>query len=787
LAATDDLPDPRTDYRRVEVLVPPDFTVECATRRRVTDCRINRRPRQLARLMLALGNTPMASLELATKKEDTIVRFRLSRPEARVQSKVLEGPSRWVLEIGEPLTLVGPIQDELPFRAYPVPTGTMRLTIPPTQVEPSRGDSDQAKQYNMCFDFWKARRFRQAVAACEKVDRDLPNRPTAQAATPLLGEVWYDWYKARGTSEWAAAVAALGDAEKRTRDHELKARYAILAAKILEGQGYTGRAERRMAERTVTYRGTAAEPYVVGAQARLLMLEDDDREARKVLEKLMQIPGNVPTVGDALVTLAGMAYEGRSYLLAVGLFDNVKGRWPEKIVADPAPLFQAAELFMLYGRTEEAKALYEEFLERYPQDLPNWVVHVRLAELLAHTDPKASLKAFERLASSLPETEGQDLAFLRYASLIDRAGDRRRIIGNLRRSALSDFVMQELLVRSARHDLHAGRFRQAYESARRLWTIFPDSDYLKRSPLLFDRVLLFYTLDLLRKGRPLRLLSVYEDQKARFEANALRGEAHLLVGRALRALAMGEEALKVLQDGLGGTTEQAEPDASARLYLEIAGVLRDLDDTFRLGEILEYLDKRHPRRFDGFEYWMAKGRHARNTGRLKEARDIYLFALNGPVKPAERALLAGEIADVYIELEDWGKAIRALSTRVDLHDRFGGERRDPTRRDARWRVAEIEIERGNDPGTIAAVSTFLEEYPNDGARTEALYFQGRALMRVGDARAAKRVWDAVGRAGLEDVYSEAASTELEMLRWREGHARRVSERAGFEKEIASTP
>ena len=785
-AAPGDLPDPRADYRRVEVLVSTDFTVDCNTRRRTTSCAINQRPTQLSRLLLALGNTGMASLELGKAKgEGALIRFQLSRPDARVQSKVLPAPPRWVVEIGTPLTLVGPIEDELPFRAYPMPTGTISLTVPPSRSEPSQGDTPEARQYNTCFDFWKARRFRQAVAACEKVDRDLPTRPTTRQTTMLLGEIWGDWYEARGTADWAAAARALTEAERAARDPVLATRYAIRAARVLERHGFANRAERRIAERVPSYRGTTGEPYILAARARLLMMEDDDREARRVLEELQQLPGNAPTVGDALIALAGMAYEEKQFLLAVGLFDTVKKRWPEKLSRDPAPLFQAAELFMKYRRVDEAQGLYEEFLERFPQDLPNWVVRVRLTEIVSYAEPRRAAKLFETLASTLPETEGQDLAFLRYASLIERPNDRRRIIGNLRRSALSDFVMQELLVRAVRDDIGRGKLKEAYEAGRRLWTVFPDSDYLKRAPLVFDRALLLHALDLLRTHRPLRLLALYDDAKARFEGSALRGEAHLLVGRGLRELAMSEEAVGVLQNGLGGTTEKLEPDASARLYLEMAGVLREFGDTFRLGEILEYLDRRHPRRFDNFEYWMAKAEHAKNEGKLREAREIYNFALNGPVSPNERVELAGAISEVLFELEEWPAALKALKTRIELHDAAGGRKDAIIRRDVMWRVAELEVARGNHAGVVASIARFLDDYPDDSARTEAMYFQGRSLLALGDTLAATRVWDAVARQFDEDVYSELARRELEMLRWRRESAAKVTERAGIDRP--STP
>ena len=194
-SAPGDLPDPRAEYRRVEILVTPDFSVDCQKRRSVVTCRINQRPPQLARLMLAVGQTSMATFELVdVASGGTDIRFRLRRPDIVVQTKVLTGPPRWIVELGTALTIVGPIEDELPFRAYPMPTGTVKLSVPPTRVEPLRGDGEAVRQFNTCFDLWKSRRFEQALTACEKVDRDLPSRPSARAATLLIGEIWADCF-----------------------------------------------------------------------------------------------------------------------------------------------------------------------------------------------------------------------------------------------------------------------------------------------------------------------------------------------------------------------------------------------------------------------------------------------------------------------------------------------------------------------------------------------------------------------------------------------------------------
>ena len=123
------------------------------------------------------------------------------------------------------------------------------------------------------------------------------------------------------------------------------------------------------------------------------MLADDPREARKALEVLQGLPLDTPTLDDALITLAGMAYEAEQFVTAIGLFDIALKRWPDKLLRGRAALFQAAEILTLYGRTDEATRLYQAFVDRFPADPPNWIARVRLIEMLSYTQPRKATPA----------------------------------------------------------------------------------------------------------------------------------------------------------------------------------------------------------------------------------------------------------------------------------------------------------------------------------------------------------------------------------------------------------
>lgn len=774
-----ELPDSLQAYRRIELTVPPDFSAACERRGAESFCRVSAIPPSIRVLIERLATSEAAGVEFGADRQSPFVRFILRREGLTLQDAVLPAPPRWIIEIGTPTALMGPIEEELPFRPYPLAPSGFEIPLPPSTLSTLEGDTPGAQAYDACFEAWRGGRLEAALELCAEVDQSVPDRISARRAVQVIAEVEARLVVDQGRERLASAAAALERAEAASTDPLRATRYVLLAAQLFESLGYESRAELHLELREKDFVGKPGWAYLAAARARLLMRSSDVRAARPILEALRALEDDAPVVGLALRSLAGLAYVEGDFLQAAGLFDRVRGTWPELLADEPAALFQAAELYFMYGRRPEARALYETFLERYPDDLPHWVVRVRLGELLAFETPAAAVEVFRDLASSLRETEGQDLAFLRIARLTPKVTERRRILRNLRRGALTDYVVQEMLVASAREALVDGRLQDAFGHAKKLWTIFPDSPILTRAPKLFDRLLYLVALRHADAEHPLRAVSLYFDQRKRYEAHAMRGEMHLLAGRAFRRLAMVEEALRVMQRGLGGRTEEDEPDAAARLYLEMAGVLREAGDAYRLGEILAYLDARHPRRFDNYAYWMAKGSHALWSGRPALARDMLVYALNGPVTPDERIELAGRVAEVYIATGEVDRAINALQTQVELHDAAGHDPHAPLRRDARWRVAELELERARHAGAVAALGTFLEEFPDAPERFEARFFIGRSLMSLGDARGALRQWDIVANEAPGDVYGRLADQERAMHAWRVRDAAALVEQAGM--------
>ncbi len=769
---------PLDDYRRVEMRVPAEFTADCRARGVTVECRVSAMPIEFPALMFGLRGGTIANVTLTPRPGGAAtIRFTLQREALRFQEAVLEKPRRWVIEIGAPVVLMGPVQEQLPFRPYPMPTGDLGIVIPPADIQPLPPRSEAAQQYAACYGAWEEERYGYAVEACRAVDPDAPDAAPGRMAAKVIAEALLAMRIPGSTDDLPPLTAAFDAAERVGRTPVERVRYALLAAQTFEELNYLNRAELHLDSRLETYAGTPAEPYLLAARARMLMKVGDAAKARGVLQDLRRLSGDAPTIGQAIIALAGLAYEERNYLVAAGLFDLAHRRWADALAAQPAATFQAGEVYLLFDRVDDARRAYESFLERTPDEPPFWIARIRLAEILSYTEPEKAREQFRTLAADFERREGKDLAFLRYAQLLDEPPKRRRLINDLSRDKRSPYVIEELTVRTMQLALDEGRLDDAYRIGASYWRSQDDPLLLREAPLLFDRVLMLALRAAL--AEPTEVLRLYYADRERFEAHTLRGEVHLIVAQALRGLAMWAEARRVLQDGLGGTTAEREPDAAARLYKELAAVLWEAEDRFRLTQIIDYLEARHPKRFDDYDYWMARAHDAWWAGRVTEARDILVFAINGPLSTEQRLDMMDTLVELYTETGELDRALNVLESRIALHDAEGRPRHLLGRRDARWRVAEIEIERQNPGPALAALLAFLDEYPDDPERHEARFQTGRALLALGDVPAARRQWDLVVKEDPDGVFGKLARMELELLAWRTNRLGPAVERAGY--------
>ena len=778
--------EPLENFRRVELLVPKDFKAKCKTSRSGAVCRVSSVPPDFSSLMYGLRGGRLAAVNLKNLSRGRArITFKLKRRGLRFQEKVMKGPPRWIVEVGLPTILLGEVQEQLPFRPYPLTPSDMKAAVPDPTLFPLPPKNDANREYNACYSRWRAGRYADAMDLCTGVVKDHPDTRARRMAVKVIAECQMIYLDPTNTDNLPTHTAALSAAEKASDSPLEASRYVLLMANLFEKLGYLNRAELYLSTDLERYVGSPGESYMLAGRARILMRLGDTVAARKMLEKLRQLPGTEPTVGGALLALAELGYSERSFVVSVGLFDVVRARWPELMEKDPIAHLQSGELFLMYGRLEDAKRHYDIVIERFstpgtPDYHPkSWLAKLRLAEILSYSDPMQAREQFRSLAIDIKSTEGQDMAFIRYARMAEKASERRRIIRNLARGKSTEYVIEELTVQAIQQALDDGRLDQAYRFGWALWRRRPDALILKESSHIFDRILFMTARQHSLANEHYELLRIYYADRKRFENHRLRGEIHLLAGKSLRALGMSEEALRVLQNGLGGQTASRERSATARLYRQMAAVLWESGDHYRLGEILDYLDSRFPKRFDDYDYWMSRAHRSWWDGKIDEARKIFLYALNGPMSDDEQLDIIQTLALFYLKNERYEEGLKALNSQIKLHDKLGQPHAASSRRDARWRLVELHYERENWNETLQEIETFLSEYPDDPERFEARFIRGRVYLRQGDQENAIRTWDILQREDERGLFGKLAKMELELVRWRRDELRDAADRAGL--------
>lgn len=803
------------DFRRVELRVSPSFTVQCKERQRKIRCDLSELPHDFPRLLVSLKGSSLAAVTLAKRQPGAIrVDFEIRNQNVKLQEAVVGTPPIWVIEIGTREILMGPVQEQTPFRPYPIQSSGLPNRIPDIELDPLPNDLVENQKYNRCLQLWNEGSLADAQAACGDLaaafdalacggtDRCFESVETpgllpvldgdARGRGALLKELTSDFRPESHQSEAARRTnlvlaellndltetddnrslpdtsTALERAEKMAKLPIEKARYALLSVDVLERIGYMNRAEELLSRKVMEYQDSESSVYFLAAQARILMQLGESNQAKQVLRKLRELKSSSPIIGLAVMTLAELAYRQKNYVSSLGLFDSVRATWPRVWKGNSTAVFQTAELYMLFGRLDDAAKAYDLFRKSRIKMVPDWLVSLREVELISANDPDEGALKFRELAISLPKDEAQDLAFLRRASLLKDRTERKRLIKALSTQPTTPFVFEELVVQAVQLALEEGDLEQAFRFSRSFWRRSPEADYLSRAPQLFDRVL---TLEIERRLAAEDLygvLALFYSEETQIRKHQTTGYLYLLVARVLRRLGMMDEAAFVLQDGLNYKDASEPIRTTAEIYRELATLLRLDKDKFRLSEIDAYLNTRFPKTFDDPEYWLARVYNKAWTGEPKNistARKMLVYAINGDIDDVERLDLMTHLYEFDLKYGKAKQAVASIKAFINEYDRVKKPRISDVRAMALWRIAEVWLGEENWQNAVVSIAKFLREYPDHAYRIEARFMLGRALLNFGDEKQARSYWDIVAREDADGLYGRLANLEMEMLDW----------------------
>ena len=160
---------PLDQYRRTELLVRPDLEAKCKQKKQSVRRRVSAVPEYFPEPMVGLRGGNMATVELIEIGRRIEVRFKLMQPKLRFQQKVLDRPKRWVIEIGEPLTLTDGVLDEQPFHPYPIAVSSIDAKLPPARIHQLPDTTEANRQLNECYQRWIRNDLNEALAKCGKL------------------------------------------------------------------------------------------------------------------------------------------------------------------------------------------------------------------------------------------------------------------------------------------------------------------------------------------------------------------------------------------------------------------------------------------------------------------------------------------------------------------------------------------------------------------------------------------------------------------------------------------
>ena len=306
------------EFRRIELRVPPSFRSKCRQRKKVINCKLSHLPYDFTRLLVAFRGSKLLAVELKKRaKNDVRLRFEIRGQGLRFQEAVLGAPPIWVPEVGPPRLLMGGVQEQTPFRPFPIESSGLPNRIPDHEITSLPSDTMENKQFNRCHKLWKAQSLDEAFAVCadlagsfdalacggtdrcfETVDvmtlndsfeqtpeeqavllKDLasgfgesaPESEAARRTYLVLAELLNSLTGPDDTDYLPETSEALDKAEKIAPTPLARARYALLSVDVLERLGYVNRAEALLSRKLLEYQDREASVYFLAAQARILM------------------------------------------------------------------------------------------------------------------------------------------------------------------------------------------------------------------------------------------------------------------------------------------------------------------------------------------------------------------------------------------------------------------------------------------------------------------------------------------------------------------------------------
>ncbi len=651
---------------RLVVTVKPETKAKLVRTRRAGQFRLTVKayPKDIYRQLLRLTVDSGVLVRLLDRRKDRVV-IGLTvegAPGRGLGLGILTRPPRVALDVG-PAEMVGKkvIDLEPPLGLLPVELGDVELPMPEVEYPRAPLLVPGAKEYN------RARRLlrqEDPQGAVDSVTTYLEEHEKGQLvpyARYLRGEAMYQVAMRLTGAGAVQAADILREALDKSGSSPYAARGRLLLGRALVAAGRQEEA-REAFSGGLGRRGKLMYSFRLGA-AVAAAEAGDAVGARELLAPLWELDIR-PEVGAlARLVEAFLLYRDANCarltpMLKTALrLDRVLGQH------HPVAELMLAECLMEAGRTDEAGQLYDDLARREPEVSFLPAVRVRQGDILYRAgEMDAAINDWLSVMERFPASEARGLSRMRLAldpktrpdvalAFLDEAIDAGGV------TALEARYRKALfLLRNGDYDLAIRQATPLIDG--------PSDQYRSRARQVRDRAAYRAFAEDHKERRLQPIVERFLQTKRWLLKHPASLRIHRVVAAAFRDLGLPKRVVATLQTALGRFEGTA---AEKGLLLDLADAFVVLQDGYRAGRIVGYLDTYVIRRAESLRLAVARAEAAAWTDRPLEAAKLFERAFRLAGTPEMRVHILARKGTVLAAIGEYAKGAKAFS-RCVKHD-----------------------------------------------------------------------------------------------------------------------
>lgn len=533
-----------------------------------------------------LKDRNVAVLDVKLDGRDTLVRVRTLKAGLQPQSRILPGPSRLVIDFQPGSAQIGK-----------TPIGPL---LPNTLIRPPTGDTPE----RVLLDFWGKKNplleanYRQALLEHEdrnyrlayrlflQVHDAIPDHELGVLALFRASDAQYQTLVGIDSRNFHSAIAnyqaAIRSSLKQKRPHsEFVAKGLFQIARSYQRMGFNFESNVHFEILQKDFPGNT--PYTQNSyyhQGINFIALNKPKDAVAALMTFLDNTSAPELEGPARYTLGDAQFSLKKYPQAMAQFDLAKKLDTEFPKTRPLLLFHMGETYYENADFEEARVLYRQLLDSFPDKDYTKLVGLRLGDFLREEGKENEAIAIYRQVIRNAPKEILLRGKLRIANLLGKRPEGRQLGAALQlydeviAEGQGDLVMQEALLRKGLTETLHGRHLPAIATFERLAKEFPKGPYTRdnliRSNIEENLKALINTL--YANNKYYEVLKLYSKYKDRYFRDFRFPFSLMLVGRSYHQLGLYDEAIglydEVLKGGKSGPLAPLLTVQKAWSYLE---------------------------------------------------------------------------------------------------------------------------------------------------------------------------------------------------------------------------